>query len=199
MLINNKTKKRYWTFVLYEDSAPSYWRDYLSNLYIPYTISPYHCFDKTETGEPKKPHYHIVLYFDGPTTYKNVMSLISDLGVNTTQFVQSPRGMYRYLCHLDNPDKYQYDPKDIVEGGGFNYEEIIGYTSTETLHLLSRLYAYIRENKITEYSVLVDKLEEQNLLDLFEITQLKTLNVNCYLHSYRNYHKELEQKKTEII
>ena len=192
----NNVKKRYWTFVLYEDSAPTDWRDYLDNLHIPFTISPYHYKDFTSLNEPKKPHYHVVLYFDGPTTYNNVLSLVSSLGVNTVQFVQSPRGMYRYLCHLDNPEKSQYDPKEIIEGGGFSYEDIIGYTSTEQLHLLENIYEYIRKNNITEYSMLVDTLQENNYIDLFEISQNKSYTIKIYLDSRRNHLMQLEKLKT---
>lgn len=81
-------------------------------------ISPLHdkdvYTDGEHAGEPKKPHYHVVL------RYKNAVwsSAISDrTGVPHQYKIFEPtvsfRGSVRYLIHHDDPDKYQYSKSDI--------------------------------------------------------------------------------------
>ena len=102
------TKTRYWTFVLYPDSAPDNWLDYLKDTHLPIAISPIHNKDINPDNTLKKPHYHVIVAFDGPTTYKNIVDNFTDfLNCPIPKRVMSLRGMYRYLCHLDNPEKFQ--------------------------------------------------------------------------------------------
>ena len=61
-------KARYWAFVLYLESAPENWKEILQLKGIPFCISPYHDKDLNADYTPKKPHYHIILCFKGPTT-----------------------------------------------------------------------------------------------------------------------------------
>ena len=71
-MIKSEMKKRNWTFVLYDDSCAKDWEEYLISTGVPFAYA-YHDKDKTEIGEPKKPHYHVVICFDGPITYHNVI------------------------------------------------------------------------------------------------------------------------------
>ena len=71
-------KKRYWAFVLYPESAPDNWRDFLQQTGLQVAISPLHDKDIDPTGLPKKSHYHIILCYDGPTTFNNVKSNITE-------------------------------------------------------------------------------------------------------------------------
>ena len=107
-MVKNDLKKRNWTMVLYSDSCSKDWEEYLNSTGIPYAYA-YHDKDKTEIGEDKKPHYHILLCYDGPTTYNTAHDLCVRVGGanGVIQPVGSVRGMIRYFCHLDNPDKYQ--------------------------------------------------------------------------------------------
>ena len=107
-------KKRNWAFVLYPESAPENWKEILQQTGLGIAISPLHDKDVNPTGEVKKAHYHIILIYDGPTTYNNVRSLTESLGQPIPQPLEQVRGYYRYLTHKDNPEKYQYDDKDII-------------------------------------------------------------------------------------
>ena len=44
------------------------------------------------------------------------------------QKMQDPRGMCRYLIHRDNPEKYQYDEKDISTN---NLDRLSAYLADE--------------------------------------------------------------------
>ena len=88
-------KKRNWAFVLYTESAPENWRDILVQSGVEIAISPYHDKDKNPTGEDKKPHYHIILCYPGPTTFNNVKSLVVDrLGQPIPIYLESVKGYY---------------------------------------------------------------------------------------------------------
>ena len=66
-------KARYWSFVAYPESLPSDWKDTLTRTGLPIAISPLHDKDINPNGEAKKAHYHVILCFDGPTTYSVVL------------------------------------------------------------------------------------------------------------------------------
>lgn len=59
------TRVRNFATVVYPESAPENWQDILSRHCVPAFISPLHDKDINPTGEPKKPHYHVVLMFEG--------------------------------------------------------------------------------------------------------------------------------------
>ena len=103
-------KGRNWAFVMYPESMPEDWFDRLQMTGLPFAISPLHDKDKNPTGEEKKPHYHVICYYENSTTQKSVKELVCNL-VNATIPIklESMSGMYRYHIHMDNPEKHQYD------------------------------------------------------------------------------------------
>ena len=64
------TRTRVWTFLVYPDSAPENWRDLLDEQHIEFIVSPLHDRDINPTGEPKKPHWHLMLTFEGKKSYE---------------------------------------------------------------------------------------------------------------------------------
>ena len=58
-------RTRNWTVVVYPESAPDNWREYVDDLHIEWVESPLHEFDSNATGEVKKPHWHLLLMFGG--------------------------------------------------------------------------------------------------------------------------------------
>ena len=65
-------KGRDWTFIVYPESAPDNWRELLDDTHLRWIESPLHDKDVNEDGEIKKPHWHILLSFEGPVTLKAV-------------------------------------------------------------------------------------------------------------------------------
>lgn len=51
---NKVSRTRNWSIVLYPDSAPANWREYLDSLQIEWIESPLHEFDVNPDGELKK-------------------------------------------------------------------------------------------------------------------------------------------------
>lgn len=97
-----------WAFLLYQESAPENYLDILEELHIPFVLSPWHDKDiNRETGEFKKSHKHGVLFFESLKSYSQVSELLTEK-LNTpshVEVVMSPKGMYDYFIHAENPEK----------------------------------------------------------------------------------------------
>lgn len=176
------TKTRYWTFLLYPDSVSSNWFDFLNDLHIPVAISPLHDKDINPDDTIKKPHYHVIVCFEGPTTYKNVKENICDpLNATIPKRVMSLRGMYRYLIHLDNPEKYQYNKNDIIELGDFQLE----LTDTELNMACITIIDDIENNNIVTYKELIDYYISLGLYDNFNVVKKCSTFFKYYLQDCR--------------
>lgn len=186
-------KARYWTFVAYPESLTCNLVDFLSKNGLVYAISPLHDKDIDITGEPKKPHFHILLEFPGPTTYKKVKEDITEpLGQPIPTPVMTIRGAYRYLCHLDNPDKAQYNEKDIIKSDSF---ELV-LTKSEVTTLKANILIDISKNRISEYYDLLQFYLIQGDFDRFDIVASNTIFFNTYLSSKRaKIKQEINEEK----
>lgn len=120
------TRTRNFATVVYPESAPDNWQELLAQQFIPAFISPLHDQDLNPTGEPKKAHYHVILMFDGKKSVEQVGEVFKLIGGVGCEIVKSIRGYSRYLCHLDNPEKAQYDTSAVKALCGADYISTIG-------------------------------------------------------------------------
>ena len=130
--INPKTKQPYkrgrnWTIVVYLDSSPEDWEDVIKQ--EPAVISPLHDKDVTEDGERKKPHYHVILSYKGNKSFEQIDEIARLLHAPIPQRVNSLTGSVRYLTHMDNPEKHQYDSSDIRAYGGFDVDSALSLST----------------------------------------------------------------------
>lgn len=185
----NTTKKRNWGAVIYPESAPSDWKEILKLKGISWACSPLHDKDITDevSQEKKKDHYHIILSFGSPTTYNNVKSITDELNQPIPIPLESVRGYYRYFTHKDNPEKYQYDDKDIELYNGFDVCDVLN--SFEVFLSLKQIQGIIIEHQIHEYSVLMDLLLTTDQMELWNVACSHTLFLNTYISSKRNKFK----------
>ena len=162
--------ERYRNFAteVYLDSAPENWKDIISDLHLPVFISPLHdkdVYDKDiperniKKGDPKKPHHHIQFQFEGKKSVKQVREIIEKFNGVGCEILGSARGYARYLCHLDNPEKAQYNTEDVICYGGLVYSAIIGCMVDKNTAIREMLQ-FIRANDVISYSDLVDWSEE---------------------------------------
>lgn len=163
-------RTRNYATVVYPESAPDDWQEILSQQFVPAFISPLHDKDKNPTGEAKKSHYHVLIMFEGVKTKDQAMDIFSKIGGVGCEVVQSVRGYSRYLCHLDNPEKAQYNQDDVRSLCGADYPgtiglvidkykaigEMIDYCKAENLYSYSELLEYCRENRFDWFRVLCD-------------------------------------------
>lgn len=168
------TARRFRNFatVIYPDSVntPDDWLSILSDFKTPVLVSPFHDQDVNPTGEPKKPHYHVLIMFEGMKSQDQVKELFDQVGGVGLETVNSIRGYARYLCHLDNPDKHQYSPSDVLQFSGADFIEIIGlpsdrydiigdmidYCQAEQIYSYATLLVYARHNRNDWFRVLCD-------------------------------------------
>ena len=147
-------KSRYWVSVLYPESMPDNWFEILSEFHVPALLSPLHDQDTNPTGEPKKPHYHLILMYDGPTTQHNAEQVVNALNGAGCFVVRSLRGYARYLCHLDNPEKHIYPEEQIQCFSGADYREIIYLPSDDAL-LFDQIENFIDSQHIFSFRFLM--------------------------------------------
>lgn len=183
-----------WAFLLYQESAPENYLDILEEMHIPFVLSPWHDKDvNKETGEFKKAHKHGALYFDSLKSYSQVSKLLTN-HLNTPKHVEvimSPRGMYDYFTHAENPEKTVYDINDIESGCGFDLDKfLITNNSGEFLTLVIDI---IEEQNFLEFNSLVRYARAENP-QLLSLIMDKTYFFAKYLDSRRYDNKKDEGK-----
>lgn len=151
-------RARNWTFVLYPESAPVEWSDVLNDLHIQWCVSPLHDKDVNADGTPKKPHWHVLLCFEGNKSQDQVDAISHSINGTICQKVSSVRGMVRYFTHMDNPEKYQYPASQIGCHGGFDPAEYLTLSKSYQLDIVEQMENWIQENdvyylhELTEYA-----------------------------------------------
>ena len=145
-------KGRDWTFVIYPESAPKNWRELLDGTHLRWIESPLHDKDLDADGELKKPHWHIMISFDGPVTLTAVKKYSLMLNCPEPRKVGSGKGLVRYMIHLDNPEKHQYDIDDIIAHNGADIASYFELTATNKLSAMKDIILYIVENEIDNYA-----------------------------------------------
>lgn len=184
-------KKRYWAFVLYPESAPENWKEMLQQTGLSICVSPLHDKDINPTGEPKKAHYHIILCYSGPTTFKCVKSITDSLNQPIPIALEQVRGYFRYLTHKDNPEKYQYNEKDITTINDFDIDNYNDLSISQIKTIMIDIQKIIRDNDILEYCDLLDFLLDSELFSYLDVAQNHTILFNTYITSLRNKKKTL--------
>lgn len=120
-----RVRTRNFATVVYPDSAPEDWQELLVQQFVPAMVSPLHDMDTNPGGEPKKPHYHVVICFDSVKTMEQAREVCDVIGGVGCEPVKSLRAYTRYLCHLDNPEKVRYPVEDVLQYGGADFYGII--------------------------------------------------------------------------
>lgn len=187
-MAERNVKKRNWAFVLYPESAPADWRDVLQQTGLQCAVSPLHDRDENPDGTAKKPHYHVILCYAGPTAYNVVKALTNGrLGQTIPQPLEQVRGYYRYLTHEDNPEKAQYAKSGIETINGFDIREFVEMTKSEVIRYKREIQTFIRDNQLIEYADLMDALMDagEAMSDHYEVAANNTLFFDRYLASRR--------------
>lgn len=197
-MIKSELKKRNWTFELYDDSCAKDWEEYLNSSGVPY-IYALHDKDVNPTGEPKKPHYHVMMCFDGPVTYQNIKTYTDRVKAanGVVQPVGSVRGMVRYFCHKDNADKYQYSEDILQCRNGFDPKDYFALTVSQIKAFKRKVIEFIQDNDIEQYSELVDTLMYSDEIDMFDIASQNTFFFTQYIKSRKEVNRDKRRKRKD--
>lgn len=185
-MANLNVKKRNWAFVVYPESLPDNWIEILQQSGLQCAISPLHDMDMNADGEQKKPHYHVICCYSGPTSYNVVKSLTDRLNAPAPIHLEQVKGYYRYLTHKDNPEKAQYNDSDIHTVNGFNIADFSELTRSEVNAIKSRLSMLIRDEMITEYFDFCTYLLDNEMIVEYDIASSNTLYFDRYITSFRH-------------
>lgn len=186
-----ETRCAKWTLVVYPDSAPENWRDILDELHIEWVESPLHDKDINPTGEPKKPHWHLLLIFGSVKAYDQVVDMTVPLCGTIPQRVHNTKGIVRYFCHLDNPEKTPYKQSDIKVHGGADLYQLLLPSKTEIDMFQKEMFRYVEENDIRELADL-NRYAVENEPDTWLpiLTSQHATFIRFHIQSRRNQIKE---------
>jgi hypothetical protein len=155
-------RTRNWTCLVYPESCAENWIEILQEQHVAFVVSPLHNKDIDEGAELKKPHYHVLFLFEGVKTYSQVEQITKKIKATIPQRVHGVRALVRYFAHLDNPDKYQYNVKDIVGYGGADVTLLMKPTSSERYYLIKEMMEFCINNNIVEMEdLLVYSMQER--------------------------------------
>lgn len=191
---------RNWRVVLYPDSVPPNWREYLDSLNLQWYESPLHEHDMSADGSPKKPHWHLVFCFEGKKSYKQLLRILKPLNGPIPKVADNLRGAVRYLAHIDNPEKYQYPASQIICHGGADLEKYLVADSYHRKILLREMQAYVRANNIFEFADLMDYAAQERFEDWYQLLiDNSAMVMDKYICSLRNSIKDQFIVEREIF
>lgn len=183
----SKLRTRNFATVVYPESAPEGWLTTLQECKVPVFVSPLHDKDVNPTGEPKKAHYHVIVMYGSVKTPEQAREFFDTFGGVGCEPVKDLRGYSRYLCHLDNPEKAQYDMADVKAYGGANYRVVIG-TMADKAQAIREMEDFIDANDITSFYEL-SKYARQEREDWHD----------CLINSGAYYIKEVIKSRTWFL
>ena len=177
-------RKRWWTFIVYPDSAPDDWFETLKLSFSKIYVSPLHDKDRNPDNTLKKAHYHVVAYCKNKLSFDGVKKITDALNQPIPQYVrnQDPTGAIRYLIHRDNPEKYQYDAKDIKMAGTTDLDKYLLSTG-DTKQMLRDIIKFCKVHHIYSLSLITEYALECNPQWADLILDSKTYSIKEQLKS----------------
>lgn len=163
----SEQRARNWAFVLYPNECKSDWLSILEELNVPCAVSPLHTLDD------EKPHHHILICGDKKSAnqiYEEICQRLGDLkeidgkiavsGVTHPQKILNLKSQVRYLVHLDNPKKQQFDDwrKDIITFGGLEIAKYFESKDEKKYNGVKGVISIIKENSFNSLLELLDFL-----------------------------------------
>lgn len=201
-------RTRNWIGIFYEESLPENWKSKLDGLQ--YALSPWHDRDLNDDGTPKKKHRHVFLKFPNVKSFQQVETIFKELNQPHPLPCQNTVGTIRYFCHLDNPEKAQYDIKDCVDHG-VGIAKIIAMSGDKDaleMSYASQICEIIKIHEFLDYDQVFDFCKDQGLDDLALFAFKRRGWVSAYIagKSYRlnrqvskERHKELLSAQMKIV
>lgn len=145
-----ESRTRNFATIVYKESAPENWLEILQEELVPCLVSPYHDRDINPTGEVKKPHWHVLIMFDGVKSMKQAQDIVDKIHGVGCRKINSLRGYARYLCHLDNPEKAQYSENDVIQLCGADFQEVIQLQS-DKYKIIEDMCNFCEDNNIFSF------------------------------------------------
>lgn len=174
-------RTRNFTTIVYPESAPENWMEILGELFIPSLVSPLHDRDTNPTGECKKAHYHVILMFENVKTVEQVKAIVEQFGGVGCEKVNSLRGVARYLCHMDNPEKFRYDESEIKQFCGVDYRALVDLAS-DIDEAAEEILDFCELHQITSYAH-IRRIVREDKPEWAQALRQRTLYISTILKS----------------
>lgn len=193
-------KSKAWTILLYPDSMPDNWIEMLEELALPVAVSPLHDKDVLSDGTPKKPHYHLMFVWEGPTTFKNAQRIADMFNGPIPKKVESIQAMYDYFVHKNHPNKYQYNDADRMDLNGFCIDYFDSIRTDERQKIMDEVENVIFEHSFCEIFSLIKYFDSLGMRKHKYIVRTHTTYFNALITSFRyNREDELKEKEEYIL
>lgn len=164
-MMQNRTRN--YATVIYPELAPANWKEVLENQCIPAFISPLHNKDLDLEGNRKKEHYHVMLLFEGCKTKEQAKEVFDSIGGVGVEPIKNSKSYARYLCHIDNKDKEQYDINDVISLSGADYSTMI-MLARDKYTAIGEMIEFCIANDMISYAMLL-LYAKKNRFDWFKV------------------------------
>ena len=195
-------KSKYFCCILYPESA-TYDVDKiiksLSEEHLTFAVSPLHDRDVDDDCTPKKPHFHLLLAYSSATTLNNIRGWFKVCGMpeselHSVRVCASGVGYYRYLTHKDNPEKVQYDDKNIrVFNDSDELFKKFSKTASDKIDDLVHIFHIVDELGTISFHSLVQYLM-LNERDLFKMLTSSSALAICVKEYQRSLEYDLKME-----
>lgn len=168
--LKHRESSKWWSFIVYPESAGKNWREKLQLLGCELAISPLHDKDlwshdspeivdeetgeiieekgsRYKSGEKKKSHWHCIIKFEKTIRYKEANKIVR--AITNGPYLQkcmSLKGQYEYFTHANNPEKYQYEKSEIERYNGF----IVETTQSDRIVMIDEIGRVIAEKEFLD-------------------------------------------------
>lgn len=182
---------RNWTFIVYPESAPENWRDQIDEYHVPWIESPLHDKDVNPDGEVKKSHWHVLIMFEGKKSLAQIEEITEKINASKPQKCANVKGLVRYMAHVDNPEKYQYDKTSIIGHAGVDVASYFEASKIERYQQIAQMMDYIDDNDITEMEDMLRYARKERFSDWFQLLcDNSAYIVGQYIKSKRHRNKK---------
>lgn len=152
-----------------------------------FTVSPLHQPDEEHDGQ----HWHVIYRHPAPIRFEGARKILTNLeGVPVYQnfilCLYAPRVYMRYLIHLDNPEKEQFQGESCIEIiNGFPLDLSRPLTERDKMEIQMEIEGFALEYSIFEYAAMTVYLSKHELFEHYHYFTTHTHHFGKFLDSLR--------------
>lgn len=191
-----------WTFCIYPDRGlPSNYKEIIGSWCIPTLLSPVHDSDVNGNGMEKVKHIHVMMYFGkgANKSYSQVMKFVEKLDGCPCEVVHNSVGLIRYFVHKDNPEKVQYDIKQMQSFFGFQYMEAFNNNIADEDLLFDFIENFIDDHFVYNYYQLTKSLKEHGMINELNFLRRHSMHIRYFLTDKYQILKRMDKLDDEKI
>lgn len=185
-----KNRSKFYSFIAYKENGDiDKIRAYIKNMHYSAAISPLHSPDSDNDGIELKQHYHVVLQFPNPRVCDSVRDEFNAVAsIAMPQRVGDIRAMTRYLTHMDDLDKEQFNTRPEIFGN-YPYDKYIyqaPHASDDSNHMIEIIQLLDSLDKCTFSNLLLSACEDPELTTFI---LRNSYAINLVVNDFNRSHK----------